>query len=119
MNDPILEGLIKTRDQIARPGFFNKRQYYNELAGGSSSRKMLDHPCCIFGAVGFAIDVYPTNFALGSLGRKIINLLEQHVPNGNYIGLIQFNDHKDTTQDDIVALCNRAIEARRISHDRP
>lgn len=114
MADPILEGLIKTRNQIARPGFFHKKQYYNNFDDEILDRKKYDLPCCIFGAVGFATNVHPASFAVGSLGRKIIELLEQHVPNF-FVGLIHFNDYENTTQDDMIALCDRTIKARRIS----
>ncbi len=117
MTNPVLIALLKARNQIARPNYFYKENYYkypNDEGGG------FDYPCCIYGAVGFAVNQHPLEFGKSTLGRKVINCLKDHIPSympiprRKWFGLIEFQECKTTTQKDVVALFNRAIMAASI-----
>lgn len=107
MVDLVLQALKKARSQIARPGYFHKHQYY----AGKDDIKNLDRPCCIYGAIGFAVDAHPRRFTSGSLGRQVACELYPFV--ANHISLFEYSDHVTTTQNNVVALFTRAIEARK------
>ena len=107
MVDLVLQALKKARSQIARPGYFHKHQYY----AGKDDKLDLDRPCCIYGAIGFAVNVHPRRFTPGSLGKLTASALYSFVP--EHITLFEYSDHKTTTQNDMVALFTRAIEARK------
>lgn len=121
MTDPILEGLIKARDQIGRPGYFHKHGYYKKCSDDLG----LDYPCCVYGAVGFAVDKHPAHnhgidFSSSEVGMTIITMLKGLVPthlrhssSERGLSLIEYTDRKATTQADVVNLFNRAIERRK------
>ncbi len=113
--DLVLTALTKARDQIARPGYFFKGRYYNR----SSSDDGYDYPCCIYGAIGFALDQYPDSFHDNSIGRRTVDLLRDQIPDHlmhisgqRKLSLIEYGDKATTSQEDVVALFNRTIDAR-------
>lgn len=69
------------------------------------------HPCavsfCLFGAIRAAARTQSDMSALYALGKALPN-----PPYRNYVvsKLTKFNDDPDTTQDDVLALYDRAIE---------
>jgi len=116
MTDLILEAMTRARNQIARPGYFFKGNYYKK----SDLDTGLDFPCCIYGAVGYGVDYHPRNFTTGDLSRQIITLLRLQIPTRlkhvsllRELSLIKYGDRIATTQDDVVALFDRAIEKRK------
>ncbi len=117
MTDSVVTALIKARDQIGRPGYFHKGSNYNRL----SDETGYNHPCCIYGAVGFALNQNPGYFKNDSIGRRVIDLLREHIPDHlmhvsgqRKLSLIEYGDRATTSQGDVVALFNRAIDARAL-----
>lgn len=122
MTDLVLVALLKARNQIARPGYFYKLNYYKYSNDKTSGENLIsgefDHPCCIYGAVGFAVNQHPLEFGKSTLGREVINSLTKYIPSymptpkRNWLGLTEFGIRSTTTQADVVDLFNRAISAR-------
>ena len=113
--DLVLDGLTKARDFLYFLTFLTETGYFKYEIG----KKRFDYPCCIYGAVTFATNQHPVTFAFGTLGRKIIEILKSCIPTHlmhrsgtRGLSLIEYSDRVATTQEDVVALFNRAIDKR-------
>lgn len=104
--DAVLELLTKGREFFAAHEWNRDGAYYRYGADGQIKS------CCAEGALLLAGEVDEASID-GGVFEKARKLLARALPSPDLYGVYQFNDYFAKSRDDILAVFDRAIAARR------